>query len=167
MYRFSSIYKVREFCTGKLLSTFLDLVTLAVIVPFLFYLSTALALIVCACALAITLIILGYLKPLRVLYMRVVAAETWKAAALGETIVGIKTVKSLGLEPQRRAIWDERIAEAGKWRLAFGQLANWPQTLVTPLERIMVLGTIMVGAYIAITSSDSYMVGSLFAFMML
>jgi subfamily B ATP-binding cassette protein HlyB/CyaB len=73
----------------------------------------------------------------------------------------------LGLEPQRRAIWDERIADAGKWRLAFGTLSNWPQTLVTPIERIMVLGTIMVGAYIAITTSDSYMVGSLFAFMRL
>src|SRR5205807_9068920 len=58
---------------------------------------------------------------------------------LGETIVGIKTVKALALEPQRRALWDERIAEAGKWRLAFGQLANWPQTLVTPIERLMVL----------------------------
>ena len=59
-----------------------------------------------------------------------IAAETWKSATLGETIVGIKTVKALALEPQRRALWDERIAEAGKWRLAFARLANWPQTLV-------------------------------------
>ena len=33
----------------------------------------------------------------------------------------------------------ERIAEAGKWRLAFAQLSNWPQTLVSPIERLMVL----------------------------
>jgi len=31
----------------------------------------------------------------------------------------------------------------------------------------MVLGTLMIGAYMAISSSDGYMVGSLFAFMML
>src|SRR5208282_4119310 len=105
--------------------------------------------LVLACAAAITLIILAYLKPLRVLYNRVTTAEAWKSAALSETIVGIKTVKSLALEPQRKALWDERLAEAGKWRLAFGRLANWPQTLVNPIERMMVLGTMMIGAYIA------------------
>ena len=55
------------------------------------------------CATVISLIILAYLKPLRVAYSRVTAAETWKAATLGESIVGIKTVKALALEPQRRA----------------------------------------------------------------
>jgi len=167
MYRISQIQRIREFLTGKLLTTFLDMFTLVILLPVLFYLQPLLASIVLGCAVLIGLIILAYLKPLRILYLRVVAGETWKAAALGESVVGIKTVKSLGLEPQRRAVWDERIADAGKWRLAFGQLSNWPQTLVTPIERIMVLGTIMIGAYIAITSSDSYMVESLFAFMML
>src|SRR5207302_61591 len=76
-------------------------------------------------------------------------------------------VKALGLEPQRKALWDERIAEAGKWRLAFGRLANWPQTLVTPIERLMVLGTLMIGAYLAMNDASGYMVGGLFAFMML
>ena len=58
-------------------------------------------------------------------------------------MVGIKTVKALGLEPQRKALWDERVAEAGKARLAFGHLASWPQTLTTPIERTMVLGTML------------------------
>ena len=96
-----------------------------------------------------------------------VAAETWKAAALGETIFGIKTVKSLALEPQRKALWDERVAEAGKWRLAFGRLANWPQTLVTPIERLMVLGTMMIGAYMAMNDRPATWSAALFAFMML
>ena len=167
IYRLGQIYRVREFLTGKLLVTILDLITLAVILPLLFYLSPLLAGIVLACAVIIALIIVAYLSPLRVLYTRVVSAEAWKAAALGETIVGIRTVKSLGLEPQRKALWDERIAEAGKWRLAFGQLANWPQTLVNPVERFMVMGTLMIGAYLAISNPSAYMVGTLFAFMML
>ena len=137
------------------------------VLPVLFYLSPLLATIVLVCAVMIALIILAYLSPLRVLYMRVVAAEAWKAAALSETIVGIRTVKSLALEPQRKALWDERMAESGKWRLAFGRLANWPQTLVNPIERVMVLGTIMIGAYLAMNSPSGYMVGALFAFMML
>ena len=167
MYRIGQIYRIREFLTGKLLSTILDLITLVVVLPVLFYLSPLLATIVLVCAIMIALIILAYLFPLRVLYMRVVAAEAWKSAALSETIVGIRTVKSLALEPQRKALWDERLAEAGKWRLAFGRLANWPQTLVNPIERMMVLGTMMIGAYIAMNSKSGYMVGALFAFMML
>jgi ATP-binding cassette subfamily B protein len=167
MYQIAQVHRVREFLTGRLLTTFLDLVTLGVLLPFLFFLNETLAWIVLACALAIALIILAYLKPLRVLYGRLVAAETWKAAALGETIVGIKTVKALALEPQRRAQWDERVAESGKWRLVFSRLANWPQTLANPIERLMVLGTMMIGAYLAMNDPSGFMVGGLFAFMML
>ncbi len=167
MYRVSQIHRIREFLTGKLLTTFLDLVTLCVLMPVLFYLNPTLTWIVIACAVLILLIILAFLKPLRILYSRVTAAETWKSAALSETIVGIKTVKALALEPQRRAIWDERIAEAGKWRLAFARAANWPQTLVSPIERVMVLGTLLFGAYLAMNDPTGFMVGGLFAFMML
>jgi subfamily B ATP-binding cassette protein HlyB/CyaB len=167
MYQVGQVYRVREFLTGRLLTTFLDLMTLCVLLPFLFWLNAPLAWIVVTCAVLICLIILAYLKPMRIAYSRVMAAETWKAATMGETIVGMRTVKALALEPQRRAQWDERIAETGKWQLAFSRLANWPQTLVTPLERFMVMGTLMLGAYWAMNDPSGYMVGSLFAFMML
>lgn len=167
MYQVGQVYRVREFLTGKLLTTFLDLMTLCVLLPLLFCLNASLAWIVVGCALVIMLIIVAYLKPLRDMYARVTSAETWKAATLGETIVGIKTVKAQALEPQRKALWDERIAEAGKWRLAFERLANWPQTLATPIERAMVFGTMMMGTYMAISRPSSYTVGGLFAFMML
>ena len=38
MYKISQIHRVREFLTGKLLTTFLDLITLCVLLPFLFWL---------------------------------------------------------------------------------------------------------------------------------
>jgi ATP-binding cassette, subfamily B, bacterial HlyB/CyaB len=167
MYRIAQIYRVREFLTGRLLTTLLDLITLCALLPLLFYLNATLAWIVLACAVVVALIILAFLKPLRMLYTHVTAAQTWKSAALSETIAGIKTVKALALEPQRKALWDERVAEAGKWHLAFARAANWPQTLVTPIERFMVLGTMLTGAYLAMNEPSGYMVGSLFAFMML
>ncbi len=167
MHKISQVYKVRDFLTGKLLTTFLDLVTLVVLLPFLFYLNAALAWIVLVCSGLIMLIIVAYLKPLRRVFKSVVAAETEKASALGETVFGIKTVKSLALEPQRRALWDARIAEAGKWRLAFGKLGNWPQTLVNPIERFMSIGIVLFGAYMALADKTGYAVGALFAFMML
>ena len=82
MYQIAQIHRVRDFLTGKLLKTFLDLITLCVLLPFLFYLNATLAWIVLVCAAAITLIILAYLQPLRVLYGRVIAAETWKIGGL-------------------------------------------------------------------------------------
>ncbi len=167
MYHVGQVNRIREFLTGKLLTTLLDMLTLCILLPFLFWLNATLAWIVLVCAILIMLIIFAFLKPLRRLYARIVSAETWKAATLGETIVGIKTVKALALEPQRRAQWDETVAESGKLRIEFARLSNWPQTLANPIERMMVLGTMMIGAYLAMNDATGYMVGGLFAFMML
>ena len=167
MYKVTQIHQVRQFITGKLMSTFLDMITLAILLPILFWLNATLAWIVLVCAALILLIIVAYLRPMRIMFGRVVVAETNKQAALGETIFGIKTVKSLALEPQRKSLWDERVAEAGKWRLAMGRLSNWPQTLTTPIERFMWVGIVMIGAYMALSDETGVGIGSLFAFMML
>src|SRR5215471_4434246 len=167
MHKIAQVYKVREFLTGKLLATFLDMMTLAVLLPFLFYLNAFLAQLVLACAALIVLVILAFLHPLRRMFTKVILAETEKAATLGETIFGVRTIKSLASEPQRKALWDARIADAGKWRIAFGKLVNWPQTIITPIERFMSIGIVLVGAYMALTENAGYAVGALFAFMML
>ncbi|MGD0104928.1 MAG: peptidase domain-containing ABC transporter [Rhodopila sp.] len=167
MYRVSQINQVRQFITGKLMTTLLDMITLLVLLPFLFWLNATLAWIVLVCATSIMLIILAYLRPMRNIFARVITAETLKNAALGETIFGIKTVKSLALEPQRKALWDEKVAEVGKWRYAMGKMSNWPQTLVTPFERFMWMGVILIGAYLALSDETSFQIGSMFAFMML
>ncbi|MBV8763303.1 MAG: peptidase domain-containing ABC transporter, partial [Hyphomicrobiales bacterium] len=76
-------------------------------------------------------------------------------------------IRIAAIEPQRKALWDERVAEVGKWRLAMGKISNWPQTLVTPIERFMWMGVILLGAYLALSDDTGYQVGSMFAFMML
>jgi ATP-binding cassette, subfamily B, bacterial HlyB/CyaB len=167
MHKIAEVHKVREFLSGKLLTTFLDMMTLAVVLPFLFYLNASLAWLVLACSALIVLVLLAYLRPLRQVFTRVVVAETEKASALGETIFGVKTMKSLALEPQRKELWDARVAEAAKARLAFGKLANWPQTTVNPIERFMSIGVVLVGAYLALSDTSGYAAGALFAFMML
>jgi subfamily B ATP-binding cassette protein HlyB/CyaB len=167
MYNISQVHRVREFITGKLMAAFLDMMTLCVLLPFLFWLNESLAWLVLACACVISIVILVYLKPLSVIFKRVMQAETDKQATLGETVFGVRTVKSLALEPQRKALWDERIAEAGRWRLAYGKLSNWPQTIITPIEKFMQFGIILLGAYWAMSDPSGYAVGALFAFMML
>jgi ATP-binding cassette, subfamily B, bacterial HlyB/CyaB len=167
MYKINQINRIREFLTGRLLAAFLDLFTLLVLLPFLFYLNVTLAWLVVACSSVIVLVIVAFLRPLRGVYANVIRTESAKLATLAESIFGVKTVKALALEPQRKALWDERIAEVGKWRLSFGRLANWPQTMITPIERLMSFGVILVGADLALNDNHGYMVGALFAFMML
>jgi ABC-type bacteriocin/lantibiotic exporter with double-glycine peptidase domain len=84
-----------------------------------------------------------------------------------ETVHGIRTVKSLALEPQQREAWDRRTADAATWRRALGDMVNWPQTIITPLEVFMQRGVLLVGAYIALSEGSTVALGSLIAFMML
>lgn len=167
MHKIAEIYRIREFLTGKLLATFLDLMTLAVLLPFLFVLNALLASLVVAGSVMIMLVIIIFLHPLRRIFARLVVAEANKTSALGETIFGIKTVKSLAIEPQRKALWDSSAAEAATERFALGRLANWPQTITNPIERFMSTGVVLLGAYFALSDNSGYAAGSLFAFMML
>ncbi len=167
LHRLQAVYQVREFITGKLLSTFLDFITLMVILPVLFYLSSTLTWLVIASACVLTIVILVFLGPVSAAIGRVIQAEINKATVMTETIFGIRTVKSLALEPQRRTLWDERVADAAKWRMRAAVISNWPQTIATPIQRFMWMGVMLIGAYMAMSDTSGYMVGSLFAFMMM
>jgi ATP-binding cassette, subfamily B, bacterial HlyB/CyaB len=167
LHRLHAIYQVREFITGKLLTTFLDFITLMVILPLLFYLNTTLTWLVIASACVLMIVILVFLGPVTRVMGHLIQAEIAKAAVMTETVFGMRTVKSLAVEPQRRALWDERVADAGKWRWRVAVISNWPQTIATPISRFMWMGVLLIGCYMALNANDGYMVGGLFAFMML
>jgi subfamily B ATP-binding cassette protein HlyB/CyaB len=166
-YRIAQVWKVREFLTGKLMGTFLDMFTLVILLPFLFWMEPTLAWVVLVCAAVITGIIVLFLPALRRIIGKLTAAESNKGSTMVETVHGIRTVKSLALEPQRRAEWDERTAIAGGFKLQAGRLANWPQTLINPIESFIQRGVIMLGAYIALNDATGIAIGGLVAFMML
>ena len=166
-YNISQVYKIRDFMTGKLLTTFLDLITLLVLLPVLFYLSSTLTWMVIAAAGLLSVVIVVFIGPLRKIYGKIVVAEMEKSSVLIETVHGMRTVKSLALEPQQKEMWDRRTANVADLRLQFGNLGNWPQTLATPIEGFMSRGVLLVGAYIALASPGTIQVGSLIAFMML
>ena len=166
-YRIAQIWRVREFLTGKLMGTFLDMFTLVILIPFLFWMEPTLAWVVIACAVVIAAIILLFLPALRRIIGKMTTAESIKGSVMVETVHGIRTIKSLALENQRRAEWDERSAEAGRLKLQAGRLANWPQTLINPIESFIQRGIILLGAYIALNDQTGVAVGGLVAFMML
>jgi ATP-binding cassette subfamily B protein len=165
--RLREVFRVREFLTGKLLYTLLDGITLLVLLPVLFYMESTLAMISCAIAGLIALIIIVFLRPVGRLLAMAIQAEHRKGAVMSETVYGIRTVKSLALEPQQKIVWDERVADAGRWRLAAGRLSNWPQSLAEPLQTFMSRGIILIGAYLALQNDNTVDRGGLVAFMML
>jgi subfamily B ATP-binding cassette protein HlyB/CyaB len=165
--RLREVFRVREFLTGKLLYTILDGVTLLIMLPVMFYMEPTLGLVSLATAGLIALIIILFLKPVGRLLAMSIQAEHKKGAVMTETVYGIRTVKSLALEPQQKVVWDERVADAARWRLAAGRLANWPQTLVEPLQTFMSRGVVMFGAYLALMNDASVDRGALIAFMLL
>ncbi|KXV16050.1 ABC transporter ATP-binding protein [Acetobacter malorum] len=165
--RVMAIYKVRDFLTGKLMTTFLDLFTLVVILPFLFYLSSTLAWMTVAAAGCIGLTVVVFMGPVARVMTAQMQAERERGAILYETVAGIRTLKTLALENMRKQVWDEATALVIRWKLAVGRMSNWPQTLVMPLDLFINRGIILIGAYLALVSPSAVGVGGLVAFMML
>jgi ATP-binding cassette, subfamily B, bacterial HlyB/CyaB len=161
------IFQVREFMTGRMMTTFLDLITLFILLPVLFILSTTLAWFVLAGAVVITLCITAFLPALRQLTGKMIQEESRKNSVLVESIYGVKTVKSMALEDARRELWDDAVASAGSYRLKLGRLARWPQTIALPIERFIERGVLVIGGYMLITGSSDMEVGALIAFMLL
>jgi HlyB family type I secretion system ABC transporter len=168
-FRLLQIFRVREFITGKLLGTFLDSLTLVILLPFLFWMDATLAWIVLVAAGLIGAIIMLFLPAISRIMGRVQTAESAKSGLLVESIQGVRTIKSLALEQQRKTEWDARVATAAEARLEAGRLSNWPQTIINPIERFIDRGIIMMGAYIILSDPTGGSVdpGGLVAFMIL
>jgi ATP-binding cassette subfamily B protein len=167
MSKLGKIFQIRNFLTGQLLTTLLDLINLLVLVPVLLILQWKLAFLVFALAGIIFLVIYVYLKPMGREYAKVVAAEQAKGTYLTETVYGMRTIKSMALEGRRLNNWDILTARSISARYDYGSLANYPQTITLPFERMMYSGVFIVGAAFALSAPDVVLPGSLMAFAML
>ncbi len=165
--RVMSVYAIRNFLTGKLMAVFLDCFTLVILLPFLFYLNGTLAWMILLCAGAIGLIIVIFMGPLTKAVGQSIYRGHLKGSLMYETVAGVRTVKTLALENSRKAEWDQLVASASEADLKVQRLSNTISTCVTPVERFMNLGIILVGAYIALEDPGAVNAGALVAFMML
>ncbi len=166
-YKVQQVNRVREFLTGKLMNTFIDVVMLCILLPVVFFINATLAWTVLVAAALIAVIIAIFLRPLGALTGKLVEAESGKGSVLVESIAGIKTVKALALEPARSADWDRRVAEVAELHIEMGNMANWPASLTLPLQRYCSYGAVTLGAYIALHSNSAFDAGSIAGFMML
>ncbi|MFV3126354.1 peptidase domain-containing ABC transporter [Niveispirillum sp. KHB5.9] len=167
-YKIAEANRIRAFLTGQAFTTLLDSTVLVVLLPVMFYMHTPLTFFVLGMAIVMFMIIILFMPSIGRAHGRVVRAEQRKGSLLIETIHGMRTVKTLALEGRRRHQWDDAAAEAVKAHRDMSLLANMPQTLLQPVEKLIYSGSLLLGCYLALTTKDGAVaVGALIAFTML
>lgn len=157
--------KIRQFLTGRLFTTILDASVLVIFIPVLFFYSVKLALIVLTFTAVIAGVVFSLVPTFRSRLQALYTAEADRQAMLVETIQGMRTVKSLAMEPQRRRDWEDRSAKAVEMHFRVGKISMTAHTAMTFLEKAMLVTVIAVGAFAVFDQTMT--VGALIAFQML
>jgi subfamily B ATP-binding cassette protein HlyB/CyaB len=157
--------RIREFLTGRLFLTGLDLLSLLVFLPVLVLYSPRLTLVVLGFTGLIAVVVGVLVGPFRRRLLDLYAVEAERQAMLVETVHGMRTVKALAMEPPRRRAWEDLSAQAADLRFRVEKLSTVAQSLTGFLEKAMVVGIVGLGAMDVFGGTMT--VGALVAFNML
>jgi ATP-binding cassette, subfamily B, bacterial HlyB/CyaB len=157
--------RVREFLTGRLFLTALDAISLFVFLPVLFFYSPKLTLLVLGFAAAIAVVIALLVVPFRRRLYALYQAEALRQGLLVESVHGMRTLKSLAIEPLQRRVWDDRSAQSVAMRFRVEKISATAQSVTGLLEKLMSVAIIGFGALDVFNGAMT--VGALVAFNML
>jgi len=158
------IWRVRNFLTGPLFTTGVDLCTLVFLVPVMFVMSWQLSLFVLGLTALMAAIVVYYVPQLQRQYRKVVHAEQAQNSYLIESLQGMRTVKSLALAPAKKRDWDVLVARAANERYELGIIGNRPTTLSHPIDALIQAGSIALGAYLILGGGSVLDIGILISF---
>ena len=157
--------KIRGFLSGNLFFTILDLFSLCIFIPFLLFYSVSLTLIVLAFTALMALVIASLIRTFQRRLNELYQAEGKRQSMLVEAIHGIRTVKSLALEPVKRKDWDNSTAYAIQSYFRVGKISMTAQSISQMLEMMMSVCVIWAGAHLFFEHIIT--IGALIAFQML
>ena len=160
-------YRIREFLTKQLFGTMLDSLCLIFFIPVMFIFSIPLTLIVLACSGLIGLWTAIMLPAYRRRSNALIVAQAARGSFLVQTLHGIRTVKSLALEPRQAHAYDIHVARIAQHRIREGNMVTIIQSAILPIERFMISGTLAIGVYLAVTSTNPAAIGEIFVFLLL
>jgi len=163
----SEVTKIRAFLSNQLLGTLLDSMCLLIFLPVMFLYSTLLTFIVLGCCALIATWLIAMLPAFGKRSSAAIAADGARGSFLIQTLQGIRTIKSLALEPRQIQQYEVLVARSAKLRAREANLANIIQSAILPVERFMLSGTMAIGVYIAMTSTDSAATAEIFVFFLL
>ncbi|ESR23037.1 peptidase domain-containing ABC transporter [Lutibaculum baratangense] len=157
--------RIREFLTGRLFLTLLDSLSLLVFLPVLLLYSVKLTLVVVGFTAFVGLTVIALIGPFRRRLRELYEAESARQGLLVETVHGMRTVKSLALEPRQRKAWDGQSALSISTRFRVEQISTTAQSLTGLFEKLMTVAIVSLGALEVF--SGAMTVGALIAFNML
>lgn len=157
--------KIRGFLTGRIFMTFIESTSLFVVIPFLWLYSPKLTGVVIGFSMIIGILLAVaapyYKKKLTKLYV----AEGERQANLVEMITGMRTVKSLAIEPVQVKKWDQLTGETTVLGFDVGDFSNKVQSVSTFMQKLLTLAIPWLGSDLVFNGVMS--VGALVAFNML
>jgi ATP-binding cassette subfamily B protein len=157
--------RIREFMTGRLFLTLLDGLSLFVFVPVLFFYSPPLAVLVLLFSGMIAGVVALLINPFRRRLTALYEAEGSRQGLLVETVHGMRTLKSLAMEPVQRRVWDDRSAQTINTRFKVETVSTFAQAVTGFLEKLTGVSIIGFGALAVFNGNMT--VGALIAFNML
>jgi ATP-binding cassette, subfamily B, bacterial HlyB/CyaB len=156
---------IREFLTGRLLVTLLDIPILLICLPILFFYNAKLTFFVLGITICLALLIFVLVGPYRKRLHKLYQAEADRQGILVESLHGMRTIKSLALERQRERTWSSASALSVMHRIDVGTLALAANTITQICEKLLFVGVVVIGAWAVFEQDMS--VGTLVAFNML
>lgn len=157
--------RIRGFLSGNLFFTALEVSTLVVFIPFLLLYSVRLTLVVMAFSLMMAIVIGTLIRPFQRRLHELYNAEGKRQSMLVEAIHGIRTVKSLAIEPVQEKAWNDSTAFAINAYFRVGKISMTAKTLSQFLELLMTVTIIYMGT--TMVFDLQLQVGELIAFQML
>ncbi|MDA9556870.1 peptidase domain-containing ABC transporter [Vibrio sp.] len=152
---------IREFITGNLLFTLIELSAVVILIPVMFFFSSTLTFIVIGFCVMIVVSMLMVLSPYRKQLEKLYQAEAERQSLIIETVQGIETIKSLSLEKQQQSEWLNTSAKVvrcqhnvGRWGGYIGEISGFFQkamtlTIVWHGAQMVLAGELSIGTLIA------------------
>jgi subfamily B ATP-binding cassette protein HlyB/CyaB len=156
---------IRQFLTGRLFQTLLDVSALPLLLIGLTIYSGMLTAVVLAFSAIIAAIIAIMIPTFKRYLEDLYGAEGARQSDLVETIHGMRAVKSLALEPLRMKSWDAKVAHSTRKRSTVGVYNTVAVVLTQALQSMMTISILGIGAMLVFDGSLS--MGALVAFNML
>ena len=156
---------IRQFLTGRLFQTLLDVSALPLLLIGLAIYSSVLTAVVLAFSAVIAAIIAIMIPTFKRYLEELYGAEGVRQADLVETIHGMRAVKSLALEPLRMKSWDAKVAHSTRKRSTVGVYNTVAVVVTQALQSMMTISILGIGAMLVFDGKLS--MGALVAFNML
>lgn len=159
------IDSIRRFLTGKLFFTVIDAFGLFVFIPLLLFYSGVLAGVVALFSVVVAAVIFAVMPAFRRQLQTLYEAEGRRQSLLVEAIHGMRTVKSLALEPTLGRRWEEASARAVTRQFEVGKISLTAQGVIGLVEKLLTVAIVWVGAELVF--ANRLTIGELIAFQML